>query len=64
MTKANSKVDKYGRPEYAEVEDLQPRLDEKNAALREKLDQMEKQQDAELAKFGPASEKKAPKAAK
>jgi hypothetical protein len=65
MTNADSKVDKFGRPEYAEVEDLQPRLDEKNAALRVKLDQMNEQADAELAKFGPASaKKKAPKAAK
>jgi hypothetical protein len=57
-------VDKNGRPEYAEIEDLQPRLDEKNAALKQKLDQMDKQADEELAKFGPAPEPKAAKVAK
>ena len=61
MTNAGSKVDKYGRPDYAAVEDLQPRLDEKNAALKVKLDQMDKQADAELAKFPPAPEPKASK---
>ena len=55
-------VDKNGRPDYAAIEDLQPRLDEKNAALTEKLRQMEKQSDEALAKFGPAPEPKAAKA--
>ena len=53
-----SKVDKNGRPEYAAIEDLQPRLDEKNAALTARLRLMEKQQDEQLAKFGPAPEPK------
>ncbi len=54
-------VDKHGRPEYAAIEDLQPRLDEKNAALTEKLRTMEKQSDAELARYGPAPAPKTPK---
>ncbi len=52
-------VDKNGRPEYP-VEDLQPRIDEKNAALTERLRQIEKQDDEALARFAP----KAPKATK
>ena len=54
-------VDKNGRPDYAAIEDLQPRLDEKNAALTEKLRTMEKQADDQLAKYGPAPEPKAAK---
>ena len=54
-------VDKNGRPDYAAIEDLQPRLDEKNAALTERLRLIEKQQDEQLAKFGPAPEPKAKK---
>ncbi len=54
-------VDKNGRPEYAAIEDLQPRLDEKNAALTARLRLMEKQQDEQLAKFGPAPEPKTAK---
>ena len=50
-------VDKNGRPEYP-VEDLQPRIDEKNAALTERLRQIEKQDDEALARFAPAPEPK------
>ena len=56
-----AKVDKHGRPEYPAIPDLQPRLDEKNAALTDRLAVMEKQADAELARFGPAPEPKAAK---
>lgn len=55
-------VDKYGRPEYAAIEDLQPRLDEKNADLTARLRLMEEQADAELAKYPPAPEPKTSKA--
>ena len=55
-------IDKHGRPVYPPATDLQPRLDEKNAALTERLATMEKQADAELARYGPAPEPKATKA--
>ena len=55
------KVDKYGRPEYAAIEDLQPRLDEKNADLARRLKLLEAQADEQLAKFPPAPEPKAAK---
>jgi hypothetical protein len=54
-------VDKNGRPEYAVIEDLQPRLDEKNADLTARLRLIEKQNDEALAKFPPAPEPKAAK---
>lgn len=57
-------VDKNGRPDYAAIEDLQPRLDEKNADLTARLRLIEKQQDEQLAKFGPAPEPKAKAKAK
>lgn len=55
-------VDKNGRPEYPPVTDLQPLMDVKTAALAERLALMEKQADAELAKYPPAPEPKAAKA--
>ena len=56
-----SKVDKNGRPEYPAIPDLQPRLDEKNAALTARLRLIEKQNDEQLAKFPPAPEPKSVK---
>lgn len=56
-----AKVDKNGRPEYPDIPDLQPRLDEKNAALTERLALIEKQNDDELKRFGPAPEPKTAK---
>ena len=47
-------IDKNGRPEYAPVPDLQPRLDEKRAALEAKLAEMNEQADAALAAHPPA----------
>jgi len=55
-------VDKNGRPDYAQIEDLQPRLDEKNADLTARLRMIEKQNDEALARFGPAPEPKTSKA--
>ncbi len=46
----------------APVTDLQPIIDEKVAALNERLRLIEKQDAAELAKFGPAPEPKQAKA--
>ena len=47
-------VDVNGRPVYAAIPDLQPRLDEKREALEERLATIEKQ-DAEARKaFPPA----------
>ncbi len=51
-------VDKHGRPAYPESYDTQPELDAHNAALTAKLAQMEKDADAELAKYPPAPEPK------
>lgn len=55
-------VDKFGRPEYPAIPDLQPRLDEKNADLTARLRLIEKQSDDELKKFPPAPEPKSSKA--
>ncbi len=54
-------VDAHGRPEYPQPADVQPHLDEKNAALTARLRLMEKQEAEALARFGPAPELKAAK---
>lgn len=54
-------VDKHGRPEYPAIPDLQPRLDEKNAALAERIALIQKQDDEALAAHPPAPEPKAAK---
>jgi hypothetical protein len=51
-------TDKNGRPEYAAIADLQPRLNEKNAALDAKLRTIEKQEDEALAHYVTSSRPK------
>jgi hypothetical protein len=47
-------VDKNGRPEYAAIPDLQPRLDEKREALEARITTMEKQDEDARKAFPPA----------
>jgi hypothetical protein len=47
-------VDQNGRPEYAAIPDLQPRLDEKREALEARIDTMNKQDEDARKAFPPA----------
>lgn len=48
----NTKIDLNGRPEYpATLADLDGRLDDKNAALADKIETMQKQEAKQLAAF-------------
>lgn len=47
-------VDKNGRPAYAPIPDLQPRLDEKREALEARIATMEKQDEDARKAFPPA----------
>lgn len=54
------KIDLNGRPEYpATLADLDSRLDEKNAALADKIETMQKQEAAQLAAFVQSTPKSA-----
>lgn len=55
---ATKTVDLNGRPEYpATLADLDGRLDEKNAALAEKIETMQKQEAEALSKYVNSSAK-------